>query len=266
VSSFIDLLEKTGQRLPSPLGFGASARNDQGPPDIVLIGRVMADALVADAELAGGDIDALLVAIGKADKKTVRSVSKAAGKRLWGVQPVGLDAEQVERLKEAGCDFLVLNPGTTSAAVLDDEDLGKFIPVDSKLEEGVARAIHDLPIDGALFGAEQLLPLTVEKLIDLQLVRGLIDGPFILSVPQEIGRADLLSLRNADVNGLVLDLSKSDKITTLRDTIAGLPQRRSRPSISSSPLVPQYGTAFSAPSHDHEHDDDGDLGDDEPDF
>ena len=266
MSSFIELLEKSSQRLPSPLGFGASARNDQGPPDIVLIGRVMANALAADAELGGGDVDALLVAIGKADRKTVRSVSKAAGKRLWGVQADALDAEQVERLKEAGCDFLVLDPGTTSGAVLDDEDLGKFIPVDSKLEEAVARAIHDLPIDGALFGAEELLPLTVEKLIDLQLVRGLIDGPFIVSVPQEIGRGDLLSLRNADVNGLVLDLPKSDKIATLREAIAGLPQRRSRPSSSSSPLVPQYGTAFSAPSHDHEHDDDGDLGDDEPDF
>ena len=266
MSSFIELLEKSSQRLPSPLGFGASARNDQGPPDIVLIGRVMANALAADAELGGGDVDALLVAIGKADRKTVRSVSKAAGKRLWGVQADALDAEQVERLKEAGCDFLVLDPGTTSGAVLDDEDLGKFIPVDSNLEEAVARAIHDLPIDGALFGAEELLPLTVEKLIDLQLVRGLIDGPFIVSVPQEIGRGDLLSLRNADVNGLVLDLPKSDKIATLREAIAGLPQRRSRPSISSSPLVPQYGTAFSAPSHDHEHDDDGDLGDDEPDF
>ena len=263
MSSFIDLLEKSGQRLPSPLGFGASKRNDQGPPAIVLIGRVMSDALAADAELGEGDVDALLVGIGKADKKTVRSVSKAAGKRLWGVQAGALDAEGVERLKDAGCDFLVLDPGTTSAAVLDDEDLGKFIPVDSKLEESVARAIHDLPIDGALFGVEALLPLTVEKLIDLQLVRGLIDGPFIVSVPQEIGRGDLLSLRNADVNGLVLDLPKSDKIATLREAIAGLPQRRSR-SSSSSPFVPQYGTAFSAPSH--EHDDDGDLGDDEPDF
>ena len=264
MSSFIDLLEKSGQRPPSPLGFGASTRNDQGPPAIVLIGRVTADALAADAELAGSDIDALLVSIGKADKKTVRSVSKAAGKRLWGVQVDGLDAEQVERLKEAGCDFLVLDPVTTSAAVLDDEDLGKFIPVDSKLEESVARAIHDLPIDGALFGAEELLPLTVQKLIDLQLVRGLIDGPFIVSVPQEIGRGDLLSLRNADVNGLVLDLSKSDKIAALRETIAALPQRRSRQLSSSGPLVPQFGAAFSPPSHDH--DDDGDLGDDEPDF
>ena len=264
MSSFIDLLEKCGQRPQSPLGFGAGARNDKGPPAIALIGRVMADALAADAELAGGDVDALLVVVGKADKKTVRSVSKAAGKRLWGVQAGGLDAEQVERLKDAGCDFLVLDPGTTSAAVLDDEDLGKFIPVDSKLEESVARAIHDLPIDGALFGAEALLPLTVEKLIDLQLVRGLIDGPFLVSVPQEIARGDLLSLRNADVGGLVLDLSKSDKIAALREAIAGLPRRPSRPSSPSSPLVPHFGTAFSAPSHDH--DDDADLGDDEPDF
>jgi hypothetical protein len=224
----------------------------------------MADALAGDAEPAESDFDALLVVMSKADKKTVKSVSKAAGKRLWGVQADALDAEQVERLKEAGCDFLVLDPGKTSAAVLDDEDLGKFIPVDSKLEESVARAIHDLPIDGALFGAEELLPLTVGRLIDLQLVRGLIDGPFIVSVPQEIARGDLLALRNADVGGLVLDLPKTDKIATLRETIAGLPQRRSGPSSSSTPLVPQHGTAFSAPSHDHE--DDADLGDDEPDF
>ena len=264
MSSFIDLLSKVGDRPPSPMGFGASTRKTEGPPSIALIGRLTVDALAADPELAGADVDALLVDIGKATKKAIGTVSKAAGERIWGVHAKGLTDGQLEQLKEAGCDFIVLEPSTTSAAVLDDEDVGKFIPVGAELEEGIARAIHDLPIDGAVFNADEMLPLTVEKLIDLQLVRGLVDGPFLATVPFDIGRADLISLRTADVNGLVLDLSSSDKIAALRAAIADLPPRRSGSSNSATALVPQYSAGFATPHHDH--DDGADDGDSDDDF
>ena len=84
MSSFIDLLSKMGDRPPSPMGFGASTRKTGGPPSIALIGRLTVDALAADPELAGTDVDALLVDIGKATKKAIGTVSKAAGERIWG--------------------------------------------------------------------------------------------------------------------------------------------------------------------------------------
>ena len=263
MSSFIDLLNKVGERAPSPMGFGASKRDDQGPPTIALIGRITSSALEADPELANADVDALLVDIGKATKKAIGMVSKATGERLWGVRANGLTDEQLAQLKEAGCDFIILEPANSAASILDDEDIGKFIPVDADLEEGVARAMHDLPIDGAVFGVEEMLPLTVQKLIDLQLIRGLVAGPFLVTVPLEIGRGDLISLRTADVNGLVLDLTSSDGIATLREAIADLPRRRSGPSNSATALVPQYTAGFATPHHDHDDGaDDGDIDDD----
>ena len=64
VSSFIDLLNKVGERAPGRMGFGASKLHDQGPPAIALIGRLTGDALAADPEIASADVDALLVDIG----------------------------------------------------------------------------------------------------------------------------------------------------------------------------------------------------------
>ena len=264
MSSFIDLLSKVGERAPSPMGFGASKRGDQEAPAIALIGRITSGALEADPELASADVDALLVDIGKATKKAIGAVSKAAGDRLWGVQANGLTDEQLAQLKEAGCDFIILEPASSPASILDDEDIGKFIPVDADLEEGVARAMHDLPIDGAVFGVEEMLPLTVQKLIDLQLVRGLVAGPFLATVPLDIGRGDLISLRTADVNGLVLSLTNADEIVTLRKAIADLPRRKNGPSNSSMALVPPYSAGFATPHHDH--DDGVDDGDGEDDF
>ena len=248
------------------MGFGANKRDDQSPPTIAIIGRITSGALEADPELASADVDALLVDIGKATKKAIGAVSKAAGERLWGVRANGLTDEQLAQLKEAGCDFIILEPASSSASILDEEDIGKFIPVDADLEEGVARAMHDLPIDGALFSVEEMLPLTVRKLIELQLVRGLVDGPFLATVPLDIGRGDLISLRTADVNGLVLDLTSSDAIAALRKTIADLPRRKNGPSHSGMALVPQFAAGFATPQHDHEDGDGVDDGDSEDDF
>ena len=266
MSSFIELLTKVGEQTPNPMGFGASVRDDKGPPAIALIGRITSGALEANPEIASADVDALLVDIGKATKKAIGLVSKAAGDHLWGVRARGLTDEQLAQLKEAGCDFIVLETANSSASILDEEDISKFIPVDKDLEEGVARAIHDLPIDGAVLSVEELLPLTVQKLIDLQRIRGLVAGPFLASVPMDIGRGDLISLRTADVNGLVLELTSSDEIATLRKTIADLPRRKNGRSNSSMALVPQYSTGFATPRHDHDDGDGGDEGDPEDDF
>ena len=61
MSRFIELLEKTGERAPSRLGFAPAVSREAAPPQIPLVARVLAENLAKDPELAEADATALLV-------------------------------------------------------------------------------------------------------------------------------------------------------------------------------------------------------------
>ena len=139
--------------------------------------------------------------------------------------------------------------------MLNDEALGKLLNVGHELDEEVGRAVQDLPIDGVLFSPPgDLLPLTVKKLIDIQMVRGLVDKPLVIEAPSSLGPADLEALRDAGIEGLVVQLSEGDAIGALRESIAALPRRK--PSSTSRPVVALRGTTAENASHSHGGDED----------
>jgi hypothetical protein len=103
-----------------------------------------------------------------------------------------------------------------------------------------------------------ITPLTVQKMIEIQKVRGLVGRPFIMSCTLDVGESDLESLRNGDINGLVVDLSSKDKIAKAREMIDKLPRRKHK--SGPSDIVPMVTTGFRpaepAPEPDDDDDDD----------
>ena len=255
MSKLVEQLEKAGEPIPSPFGFGAVSRRRDSQTEIVLIGRADADGLGKNSPLLEAQVDGFLVSLNSWNKRSLSSIAGSLADKLWGVSSTQIDRDRADQLKEKGCDFFAFDAGSTAASVLSDDEPGKLITVGPELSEDMARAIQDLPIDGVLFSPEQdLSPLTVEKLMQIQAVRGLVEKPFAMMAPAELGAAELEALRDIGVMGLVVDLTSPHAIESMREAIAKLPRRRPRHQASRA-LVPQLATGSTPLGEDDEEED-----------
>ena len=241
MSKLTDLLDKTQTASPG-IGFAAS-RQSAAIPSITLIGRVTAGELTENTSLADSPVDALLITLDASDRGAVGRVSDALGDRLWGARVGSASAEDAVALREAGCDFIVFDAEGTSAAVLNDDDLGKVIAVgfdEPEFDEEEAKAIRTLDIDCALLTPpEGLMPLTVQKLLGIQKMRSTVRKRTVLNVPTDTGKSELETLRNAGVAAVAVSLADAGgEVQRIKDDIADLPRRRPQSSRgSSSPSV-----------------------------
>ena len=104
----------------------------------------------------------------------------------------------------------------------------------------MAHAMRGLSIDGSMYSPEgDVLPLTVQRLIEIQQVHGLIGDPFVMSAPSELGASELEAFRNAGITGLLVELSALDAVAKTKEAIAKLPRRKHKTSKGNiMPLVP----------------------------
>lgn len=257
MSKLTDILERAGQSDPSPIGFGGTSRGASSVPELVLIGQVSGNEMINDRSLLDAQVDGVLVVLDSWSKRSLDRIRSALKGKTWGARANSISESQAKDLKDRGCDFIVFEADDTAAAVLNDDELGKIIAIDSELGGREARGIQRLSIDGVLLEqGDDLVPLTVRKLVGIQQSRGRIDLPFLVGTSSELGAADLEVLRNAGVQGLVVDLGSPDAVARTRDAIAGLPRRKSKPRSSSAP-APRVPAGSGAAVHGN---DQGDVG------
>ena len=252
------MLDRT-QSVSEAIGFGASRRR-AASPSIVLIGRTTAGELEDDPGLAEHAADAALVALDASDAAAaVARVGAVLKGTLWGARVGSVSAADAKTLREAGCDFIVFDAEDTAAAVLNDREIGKILAHDPDapdFDEEVVKAIRTLDIDGALLTPpDGLLPLTVQRLLEIQAARAPVSRRTILTAPSELGAAEIEALRNAGVMGLVASLVNGDDLRRMRDDIAGLPRRRAPGSGGGSAArAPSAGFARQAAGADEQDD------------
>ena len=229
MSRFVEKLEKVGERTSTPMGFGAGARQTSASRSIMLVGTVTPGRLSRVSKQRKNLIDALLVTLDSDDEKILADAAGSLEGLTWGASAPHFDNDRTATLKDAGCDFIVFEATGTAASVLNVDDMGKIIRVSEDLGEETAAAMHDLPIDGALFSPHDLsLPLSVQQLIDLQRVRGMLGKLFLIDAPGDLSSPDLEAVRDAGTAALTVDaLSKST--TELAKRVDGLEPRRQRP-------------------------------------
>ena len=232
------------------MGFGAAARRDDRPRSILLMGTVTLRGMSRVSTVRKKLVDALLITLDSEDSKELTDNADSLEGLIWGVSAPGIDQERIATLKEAGCDFIVFD-SSANAAVLNDEDLGKIMRVGKDLSEGTAAAIHDLPIDGALLTADDLrLPLSVQDLIDIESVRGMLGKPFMVDVPTDLSTPELEVIRDTGTAALAVDIL-SKAVRELAERVDSLKPKRHRsgrrdeltPSVPLGPSVdfPQEG-------------------------
>ena len=258
MSKFIDMLEKTGTQPPAPMGFGlAPSRNDPAR-SIVMVGQTPPEQLKKKRKLPEANVDAILLSLASWDGTLLDRAGDALGNRLWGARAGGLDAERVAELKSRGCDFVVFDADDTAAEILNDEELGKVMAIGHDLTEEHARAIQDIPVDGVLLSpVKDLSPLTVQKLIGIQLVRGLVDKPFLMALESPVGPRELESLHNMGIAGLAVDLSLGKAVAAMKEDIAGLPRRKPSSTGADIVMLPRTGGSEPPSQSDEDDDDEG---------
>ena len=223
------MLEKAGREAPASIGFGQASGREDASTEVVLVARVLTEDLAKNPRLAEANVDAFLLAPKSARDSTLGPSAKALGGRIWGVRLAKFSGAQVRTLLKKGCDFIVFERTETEAEVLNEDAVGTVVTLGSELAEEAIRATTELPLDAALFSpAQRTLPLTIENLIDIQRVLGLMDKPFIVEAPLGLGQGDLEALRNLGIAGLIVDMDSVGKIAELRGKIDGLPRRRRR--------------------------------------
>lgn len=225
MSELIERLEKAGQGSPTPMGFGAMAHREVDVGPFLVVATMSLEEL--DPPPAEAPADAYLV-----EFEVLHHASRAGQTlegRLWGARLPSLDRSTIEALKEAGCDFVVLSPESTEGAVLLEEDIGKLVAVEPGLDEDTARAINDLPLDGVVFRPHGALrPLTVQRLMDLDKDRSLLDRPFLLEAAEPFSPEELDALRELGIYGLLAPLKDWKTLEALRRSVEALPRRRRR--------------------------------------
>ena len=224
MSKFIDRLNRLSRPEPQPIGFratqivGARLRVQLAASIAQENAKYMAD------HVAGADAGIVRITEFSSGAEALRAASRAVTDIPWGGWLAGGTTAVIERITDAGCDFVIFPAATTPLAALQSGEVGKILEIDASLSEGLLRATNDLPVDAVLLGGEQLLAsaLTWQFLVLVRRLADLLNKPLLVPVPSEITSAELQALWEAGVKGIVALVGlvqPKDRIKELRQTI-----------------------------------------------
>ncbi len=240
MSRLIDALTRTDHAAFQPMGFRMS-RQAQDEPRLRLIG--VAAFIEHPADRFDG-ADAVLFKTEKSSptQKTTKSVVEATGDIPWGVYTPGINAGKMPALIKDGCDFLVFPASTAVSDLTEDEDVGRIIEVESTLDDGLIRAINNLPVD-AVIVTDSLVKdnsLIWHQLMIFRHVINLLTKPLIVSVSLKISESELKNLWEAGIDGITAEVDKQQPagIKTLRELINKLPARTAQKKGKTDAILP----------------------------
>src|SRR4030042_6970082 len=143
MSKLIDILRKLSQAAPPPMGFRTSQPVETGSK-ILIIGRMKASGIPPTISNTATDSVLIHTDGSESTVQNIQKTTKALGDIPWGVY-LEESGGGLARLIEAGCDFVVFSPSSLIPDLPPDEKIGKILQVDSSMDDGLLRAVNDLP-------------------------------------------------------------------------------------------------------------------------
>jgi hypothetical protein len=235
MSRLIDELKKLAQVTPAPMGFRAS-RKVEVTTKILIVASLEVSPPVADALSESIDgADALLLHSDKSNMtaKAIQKIVETLPNIPWGMQLEDNDDKQAAASIEAGCDFVVFSPASRLSSITHNEKVGKVLQVESSMDDGLLRAVNDLPVDALLVAANssgESGTFVWHQLMILQHLGNLISKPLIVPVPASITEVELKVLGEIGIDGVMVevDTTKTGELKKLRQAINKLPPRTGR--------------------------------------
>ncbi len=238
MSKFIDKLNKLSRGEPQPIGFVARQPVSL-KPKIQLV-AVLAEGNVKPLTdyITGADAGLLCVSKLSSGVKALEKISQAHSDIPWGVwlQDDGLG--EIKQMDKVSCDFVVFPAISTPLAILQNDEVGKILEVETSLSEGLLRAVNELPVDAVFIAGERRenFFLTWQHLMLFRRFAELSAKPLLVSVPLGVTASELQALWEAGVDSVVVELSAEqsrDRLKELREVIDELafPSQRRRESV-----------------------------------
>lgn len=246
MSKLSNRIRRANRTDPAPLGFGTMTRT-QSPGMLTIVRLGPGDAgKVGDAAKAGADA---VIIDGDAGKL------KDAGALIVGVRPESADREAAMALREAGADFLVLDPSSALAEALLNDTLGFVLELREGMDDTHLRLLGELNLDAIIVTAPEA-PVTLAKFLEFRRIGALARAALLVEVDPAIDSSLLHVLRESGTAGVIVPAAAIEKIGDLRERIASLPARVTRRRDSdehAQALVPA-----STGGHDDDYEDDDD--------
>ena len=259
MSRLIDKLTKTDRAAFQPMGFRAS-RQAPAEPRMQLIARLELKNNIASDLI--GVADALLLFSNKTlpPSKELKSIIEPLADIPWGISLQDATANKASSLIKAGCDFIVFPAATTVSAIQQDDDTGMIIEVESSIDDGLLRAINDLPVDAVMVAdsLENDGPLVWHQLMIIQHVVNLLTKPIILPASPNTSESELKILWESGVDGVLIKIGSKDleTIKGLRSIIDRLPARSTQKKGKTEAILPHPGGTGAAEPEPEEDDED----------
>lgn len=220
MSKFIDKLKRVSQAAPQPIGF-RRAEAVAAEAKIQLVARMTAGDIENLADYADG-ADAGLVPVSERGPgvEGLKKISRAMSDIPWGGWLGDISAGKIKQMVEHGCDFVVFAAASTPIELRQNGEMGKILEVEASLNEGLLRAVNELPVDAVLVAPEQEGSgvLTWYQLMLFQRFADLLTKPLLVSVSPDVTANELQRLWEAGVDGVVVEAG-AEGVKGLRQVI-----------------------------------------------
>lgn len=256
MSKFLDRLEEIGMGAPPPLGFAISPRPPK-TPGMALVGQVAGNAagLKAAGELSP---DAVFLA-GIGGPPALKKLEKALPAGPWGIRTSALNEEDAKAYREAGSDIMVFELAGTAAAAVSSDEVARVLLVELGMEEAEIRSIDSLPVDVLLLTMPDIKgPWTLADLTKITSISRRVSKFILVQVATPPGKGDLEAIRNAGVDGLVVDIIAMgpEAASSLKADLLDMPRQQPPRRGRATAILP--GAIFAPPAPRSEPDEDDD--------
>ena len=232
MSRLIEKFHKASQVTAPPMGF-RTARTSTAAVKILLIASLDTDTIDTPTDYLDG-ADAVLMRFNKAalTAKTVQKIASSLPDIPWGLYLADDDNKKAATAAEAGGDFVVFPAASQVTTTPKDDKVGKILQVEASMDDGLLRAINDLPVDAVLVADtfEGNGSLVWHQLMIFQHLANLLTKPLIVGVPINVNEKELKVLWDAGVDGVIVEIDPAGAkgLKELRQAIDSLPPRSGR--------------------------------------
>ncbi len=265
MSKMIEYLDKIARaEYQEPIGFKMT-REPVTAPRLQVIAALAQDSISEAAERTDG-ADAVMLDISDLASlpgswQQAKGIWEAAKQSPWGGWAHGGTSADMKRLAELGCDFIAFPASGTRPFLLENEEIGMVLEVDTSLGEGVLRAICDLPVDAVLIhcNGKTGRPIVWQDIMFIRRAAGLTGKFLLVFLPPDATEDDLRALWEVGVSSAVLQTGAGQPVDTvkrLREAIDKMtvPATRKREKVDA--ILPNLGGRAGIPSGEFDEDDD----------
>ena len=257
MSRFIDKLNQVSWVVPRSMGFKKAPPVSEKPKILLIASLTQANVSSLADYVAGADAGLLHISKLSPWAKTLKEISQAMSDIPWGGWLKNVDKGGIKQMAKAGCDFVVFPVANTPLALLQSDEIGKILEIESSLSGDLVKVVNELSVDAVLIASEQEGEyfLTWHHLMLFQRFADLLTKPLLASIPPNVTANELQTLWQAGVDGVVVEVGvgqPADRLKRLHQVIDKLAFPSQRKRGKAEALLPHIGREASIVTEEEE--------------